>query len=118
MQLLFDRSEEGGGAGLGVIEGRVRRLVANRVPQMGWNAIEDITDPMLVASGVAAAYFANSYVCEPASAELTTAWATHESDRFAVAVRSGNTVGLQFHPEKSSAAGLRIIDRFLNEARR
>jgi glutamine amidotransferase len=117
MQILFDRSEEGQGTGLGVIAGRVRRLSAKRVPQMGWNTIEDISDSILLSSALATAYFANSYVCEPDDPATITAWSTHESDRFPASVRIGRTVGVQFHPEKSSAAGVSVIREFLSETR-
>lgn len=116
MQLLFDSSEEGPGRGLGVIAGNVRRLGARRVPQIGWNTLEDARDPLLCSSGLDTAYFANSYVCEPVDCETVTAWATHEADRFAAVVRAGNVVGVQFHPEKSSAAGVQLVREFLAEA--
>jgi glutamine amidotransferase len=118
MQLLFDSSEEGGGRGLGAIGGSVRRLSATRVPQIGWNTLEAARDPLIRASGIQTAYFANSYVCEPVDRESVTAWATHEDDRFAAVVRSGNIVGVQFHPEKSSAAGVQLIREFLAGAAR
>lgn len=118
MQLLFDSSEEGDGAGLGVIPGRVRRLRATRVPQMGWNSLEERSDPLLDASGLESAYFANSYVCEPRAASAVRASSVHEGDRFPSMVRAGRTVGVQFHPEKSSGAGVAFMGAFLEEARR
>lgn len=118
MQLLFDASEEGDGAGLGVIPGRVRRLRATRVPQMGWNSLEERSDALLEASGLESAYFANSYVCEPRTASTVRASSVHEGDRFPSMVRAGRTVGVQFHPEKSSSAGVAFIGSFLEEARR
>lgn len=117
MQLLFDSSEEGGGCGLGVIPGRVERLQARRLPQIGWNGLEEVTDPLLEGSGLDEAYYANSYVCRPVRESVVTAWTRHEDDRFAAAVRSGTAVGVQFHPEKSSAPGVRFVRAFLNEAR-
>ena len=118
MQLLFESSEEGPGDGIGALSGSVRRLDAQRVPQMGWNELDDVIDPLIRTTGLATAYFANSYVCEPADSSIVTAWATHESDRFAAAVRRGNIVGVQFHPEKSSVAGLSFIGSFLSGIRR
>jgi imidazole glycerol-phosphate synthase subunit HisH len=106
MQLLFDESEEGPGAGLGLIPGRVTRLRAAHVPQIGWNALDDARDPLFTAAPLATAYYANSFVCRPESNEPVVAWSEHEGDRFPAAVRAGNTVGVQFHPEKSSAAGV------------
>jgi len=113
MQLLFEASEEGAGAGLGVFAGRVDRLRAARTPQIGWNAIDDATDPAFAASGLVTAYYANRYVCRPADPSVVSAWSTHDGDRYAAAVRRGACVGVQFHPEKSSRPGLRFLDHFL-----
>ncbi len=116
MQLLFDSSEEGEGAGLGVIPGRVKRLRATRVPQMGWNSLEERSDPLLDASGLEMAYFANSYVCRPDAEAAVRASSVHEGERFPSVVRAGRTVGVQFHPEKSSRAGVAFLGAFLEEA--
>lgn len=113
MQLLFDGSDEGAGTGLGVVPGRVTRLHATHLPQIGWNAIEDAADPMFAASGLVTAYYANSFACRPLDPDAVTAWSTHERDRFAAAVRLGDCLGVQFHPEKSSRPGLRFLDHFL-----
>lgn len=117
MQLLFESSAEGPGDGIAAFKGSVRRLRAQRVPQIGWNDLEDVVDPAIRTSGLSTAYFANSFVCEPADKSIVTAWTTHESDRFGAAVRSGNIVGVQFHPEKSSVAGLSFISSFLSGIR-
>ena len=117
MQLLFDRSEEGAGEGLGVMRGIVTRLEASRVPHIGWNTLEAPDDPIFTRAPLPIAYFANSYVCRPSSGAVVTAWTTHETDRFPAAVRRGRTVGMQFHPEKSSGAGVRLIHAFLDEVR-
>ncbi|MEO7102302.1 MAG: imidazole glycerol phosphate synthase subunit HisH, partial [Gemmatimonadaceae bacterium] len=109
MQLLFDSSEEGEGSGLGVIPGRVRRLRAARVPQIGWNEIESLDESLPEV-----AYFANSYVCEPDSDDCVVAYSTHERDRFASVVSVCNTIGVQFHPEKSSAAGVSFVRDFVH----
>lgn len=114
MQLLFDLSEEGPGAGLGVIPGRVRRLRAARVPQIGWNTVEPSRDETLLIDAALprVAYYANSFVCEPADASAALAYSSYEADRFPAVVRggpAGNVVGVQFHPEKSSAAGVSFL---------
>jgi glutamine amidotransferase len=122
MQLLFDESEEGPGRGLGLIPGVVTRLAAHRVPQIGWNEIEEpsAAEPLFAAAPLRVAYFANSYACRPA-AELggapVTAWSSHERDRFPAAVRWGSAVGVQFHPEKSSRAGVAFVRAFVSAAR-
>jgi len=109
MQLLFDDSEEGPGTGLGVIPGHVRRLRARRIPQIGWNEVESLDEALPQV-----AYFANSYVCEPDDDDCITAYTTHERDRFASVVTVANTVGVQFHPEKSSRAGVSFVRDFVN----
>lgn len=116
MQLLFDASDEGSGAGLGIFPGRVRRLEGGRVPQIGWNTIEGGADPLLDAAPLTTAYYANSYVCNPEDESCVRAWSTHGATRFPALVRAGRTVGVQFHPEKSSASGVELIRAFLREA--
>jgi len=116
MQLLFDESEEGRGTGIGFFPGRVRRLRSRRVPQIGWNDLEDTAGELFAASSLETAYFANSFVCEPLDTETVRAWTTHENDRFVASVASGKVVGVQFHPEKSSDRGIAFIDAFLKQA--
>jgi glutamine amidotransferase len=119
MQLLFEDSEEGPGEGLALVPGHVVRLPSKRVPQIGWNQVEDARDPLFARAPLSIAYYANSYVChpEPQAKDLVTAWSTHEETRFAAAVRVGSVVGVQFHPEKSSAAGVAFLHAFLEEAK-
>lgn len=117
MQLLTESSEEGPGAGLGVVAGRTRRLAAPRVPQMGWNEVDDDGDPIFHGVAPLVAYFANSYVVEPADPQRVIAWTEYGGERFPAAVRAANTWGVQFHPEKSGAPGLRLIRNFLEAAR-
>lgn len=115
MQLLFDASDEGPGAGVGLIPGRVARLAATRVPQIGWNSLDDVSDPLIARVALRTAYYANSFVCRPDDPAIVVAWSTHESDRFPAAVRTGNTLGVQFHPEKSSAPGVAFIRQFIDD---
>lgn len=120
MQLLFDSSSEGAGAGIGVFTGQVEKLNAARVPQIGWNSLEygSTVDPLFRESGLQLAYFANSFVARPSRSTVSQviAWTEHEGDRFASAVRLGRVVGAQFHPEKSSRHGVAFVHAFLNEA--
>ena len=118
MQLLFEESEEGPGAGIGLLEGRVTRLDGDRVPHIGWNALEQATDPAFARAPLDVAYFAHSYVCRPASDDVVTAWTTEGGDRFPAAVRQGRTAGVQFHPEKSSRAGVDLLGALVEEALR
>ena len=109
MQLLFDGSDEGTGAGLGVIEGRVTRVRARRVPHIGWSAIEDVSDTAFERAPLDIAYYANGFACRPTRADVVRAWTSHDGDRFPAMVREGSAVGVQFHPEKSSRAGVAFL---------
>lgn len=112
MQLLMDASDEGPGAGLGLVAGRVRRLRAERVPHMGWNVVPS-DDPLFEGVSGERFYFANSYVAAPADRADAVAWTVHEDDRFPAAVRRGRVLGTQFHPEKSGGSGLRLLANFV-----
>jgi len=118
MQLLFESSEEGPGSGLGIIAGRVEKLTAARLPQIGWNRLEEIREPLLETAQLDTAYYANSFACRPVpdAADCVTAWSTHDGDRFPAAVRWHRVIGTQFHPEKSSAPGVAFICAFLQDA--
>ena len=127
MQYLFDSSEElGQHTGLGLVAGRVRRFdqsgkVAEepserrlKVPHMGWNQIEATRESRLLA-GIAAgsyAYFVHSYYCE-ATEETAVLARTDYGHPFAAIVAQDNIYGIQFHPEKSQAIGLRILQNYL-----
>ena len=117
MQLLFDASDEAtpNVRGLEIFPGAVTRLRAQRVPQIGWNAIDAADDELFVRAPLSYAYYANSYVCRPVDDSVVRAWSTHENDQFAAVVRAGRTVGVQFHPEKSSGPGLRFLHAFLDD---
>jgi glutamine amidotransferase len=113
MQVLFDESEEHGRhLGLGLLPGRVRRFDDTRlvVPHMGWNALayrraHPAFDGLAPGAYV---YFVHSYYCEPTRAEDVQATADYGGD-FAAVVGRENVLGLQFHPEKSQAVGLRMV---------
>ncbi len=112
MQVLFEESEESAGEGIGVFKGAVRRLVAPRIPHMGWNGVAHQDDRMFDGIGQDTQfYFANSYVCLPT--EKVTISETVYGQRFASAVRKDMVCGVQFHPEKSSEPGLRLLSNFV-----
>ncbi len=105
MQLFFASSDEGEGAGIGLLEGRVTRLAGRRVPHIGWTPVGDLGEM----------YFAHTYACRPADPTVVTGWASHEGERFAAMIRTSRTVGVQFHPEKSSRLGLSLLARLCRE---
>jgi len=115
MQLLFERSDEGPGHGLALVPGDVRRLTSHKIPHMGWNTIESAATPLMRPPRLTTAYFANSFVCQPRSQSCVLAWTIHETQRFPAIVRVANTLGVQFHPEKSGQPGLDFIAQFLRE---
>jgi glutamine amidotransferase len=116
MQLLFNASEESVGDGIGLIPGQVTRLRTAKVPHMGWNDIEwRGTGNGRRRTDLQVAYFANAYVCKPEDDSSILAWTTHEDATFASVVRSANTVGVQFHPEKSSLAGRAFINAVIED---
>lgn len=115
MQLLFAASEEGPGEGLGVLEGAVTRLASKRVPHIGWNSIDVAPGPGTGAVGLTTAYFANSFACRPVDSSIVSAWTTHEGDRFPAIVRRDAVCGVQFHPEKSSVAGVALLRAMIHE---
>jgi glutamine amidotransferase len=83
---------------------------------MGWNRLENSTETLLKDSGLSTAYFAHGFACRPESVPVVTAWTAHEGDRFPAVVRAGRTVGVQFHPEKSSASGIAFLRAFCEAA--
>jgi imidazole glycerol-phosphate synthase subunit HisH len=117
MQLLFDESEEMGlTEGLHLLPGRVTALPPNGlpVPHMGWNEIEPASDhPLLrgIQRG-AYGYFVHSYICVPAAPEAVLA-TTDYGEAFASVAGRDNVLGIQFHPEKSQAVGLKILQNFV-----
>jgi glutamine amidotransferase len=108
LQLLFERSEEGG-QGLGLLAGPVRRLRARRVPHMGWNQLLP-SRPSQLLDGLEGedVYFAHSFAVEPLDGGVATATVDHDGVIVA-AVEAGPLAGVQFHPERSGPAGARVL---------
>ncbi len=123
MQVLFEESEEHGRhAGLGLLPGRVRRFFGEPggppepdlpVPHVGWNRLWRRQEHALLEGlpDGAHVYFVHSYFCD-APAEVVVATAQYGRE-FAAIVGRGNVLGMQFHPEKSQAVGLRLIENFV-----
>lgn len=121
LQLLFDESDESPGVpGLGILSGRVRRLETDRkVPHIGWSEVTWREGAALAPAPDGPAsrtyYFVHSYACEPSDDEvLGTA---RHGTAFVAAAGRGSVMGVQFHPEKSSAAGLALLGRWLDGVR-
>ena len=117
MQLLFETSEEGPGAGLAAMAGHVRAVKAKRLPHMGWNDVAMMDDPLFEGLDRLVAYYANSFAVQPTDSSEVIAWTTYGEDRFPAAVRRDRVWGVQFHPEKSGAPGLRLLRNFIEHAR-
>jgi glutamine amidotransferase len=118
MQLLFQHQEEGNTYGLGLLHGRVRSLPpAVKVPQIGWNRVRWVR----AGAGYEAAdeddfYFVHSYIIEPEDPADIVAVARY-GDVFPSIVRHGEVWGMQFHPEKSGPAGLRLVAGWVDGVR-
>lgn len=114
MQLFFATSAEDGTDCLGLMTGTVERLrAAPLLPHIGWNDVALAADPLFAGLGESALfYFVHSYAPVPADRADVIGW-TDYGTRFAAAVRRGNLVGVQFHPERSGGAGLTVLANFV-----
>ena len=125
LQMLFERSDEGGVAGLALLPGTVRRFPPEamvdargrklKVPHMGWNRVRQ-TRPHVLWSGIedgSRFYFVHSYFPTEAEAALVRG-TTDYGIPFTCAVARDNIFAVQFHPEKSQTAGLQLLSNFLN----
>jgi glutamine amidotransferase len=116
MQLLFDASQEGDVACLGIIPGRAARFApaaARPVPHMGWNTL-DIRRPCALLEGLAGgnyAYFVHSYALDVGDSTVAS---TEYGAPFSACVQWRNFYGAQFHPERSAAVGARLLQNFLS----
>jgi glutamine amidotransferase len=123
LQMLFEHSEEGDTAGLGLLPGKVVRFPAAllgdqgerlKVPHMGWNQVyHTVSHPLWdgIADG-SRFYFVHSYYVNAADAGLVAGTARYPSS-FTCAVARNNIFAVQFHPEKSQSAGLRLLSNFV-----
>ncbi len=112
LQVLLDASDEAPGVpGLGLVRGRVVRFQAPKVPQVGFNRIVTTRASRVLSPGYF--YFVNSYHCVPADPCVVAATAEY-GVRFVAAIEAGPLLAVQFHPEKSGARGLALLDRWLS----
>lgn len=119
LQILFERSEEGTEPGLGIIPGTVRRFLPEpgiTIPHMGWNQLQ-LAQPDLPLwqqlSADAWVYFVHSYYAAPTEEKAIAATITHGHQTVTAAIARDNLMAVQFHPEKSSTAGLQILSNFV-----
>lgn len=116
MQLLFPFSEEDNTKCLGAIDGKVKKFRGRglKVPQIGWNSLEQKKSDLLLkgVADLSYAYFVNSYYVETRP-EYIIASSTYGQTEAAVVVKKDNFYGTQFHPEKSGAIGQKILNNFL-----
>jgi len=117
LQVLFDHSEEGDVAGLGILRGNVTRLRPTdrrlKIPHMGWNPVHATQRVRGIADG-AYVYFVHSYRVEPADASVVALEADH-GVTFCAAIQKDNLFACQFHPEKSQGVGLSLLRAFVEE---
>ena len=116
MQFLFEGSDEAPGApGLGIFQGRLFRLSGEvKVPHVGWNTLDALgASPLLdqIEAGDAV-YFTHSYAAPDGAGTIAT---TRHGVRFASIVERGTVAGMQFHPEKSGAAGLTLLRNWVRQ---
>ena len=115
-QVLFEAGIEHGveATGCGVLPGVVERLDARRLPHMGWNTVAAPENSTLFNRVTGERfYFVHSYGVQTAVPGLTT-WCEHQESRFVAAVEHGSLSGTQFHPEKSGAAGARLLRNWVD----
>ncbi|NEN91975.1 MAG: imidazole glycerol phosphate synthase subunit HisH [Okeania sp. SIO3H1] len=121
LQILFESSEEGQEPGLGILAGKVRRFKSEpglTIPQMGWNQLQFTQPDHPLWSEIASqpwVYFVHSYYVDPTDSQVTAATVTHGHQTVTAAVGQNNLMAVQFHPEKSSILGLKILSNFVNK---
>jgi glutamine amidotransferase len=118
LQLLFDSSAEDGATCLRVFRGTVERLpTEEKLPHVGWNTLEHVANhPVLAGLEGEAMYFVHSYVAVPQDRQLSAAETTHGVP-FVSAIAAGSMIAVQFHPERSGPAGLKLLENFVKVAR-
>jgi imidazole glycerol-phosphate synthase subunit HisH len=125
LQMLFEHSEEGNAAGLGIYPGTVKRFPVEKmfdehgaklkVPHMGWSQVHQ-ADAHALWKGIPDQerfYYVHSYYVEPSESALTAATTAYPFD-YTCAIARDNVFAVQFHPEKSAAAGLQLLRNFVN----
>lgn len=123
MQILFEGSEEGEESGLGIISGMVRRFKPEpsiTIPHMGWNQLEITQAQCPLWQELPAhpwMYFVHSYFAVPNDLSVISAYTQHGSQKATAAIALENLMAVQFHPEKSSEYGIKVLANFVNFVR-
>lgn len=119
LQLLFEASDEGQAAGLGIIPGQIKKFTPEpgiTIPHMGWNQLTLSQPHCPLWQGVHDGdwvYFVHSYYAEPADPAVVAATTTHGSQTVTAAIAKDNVMAMQYHPEKSAPAGLTMLANFV-----
>jgi imidazole glycerol-phosphate synthase subunit HisH len=122
LQILLEGSEEGNEPGLGVVPGMVRRFRHEpgiTIPHMGWNQLEFTQPDLPIWQQLTPdpwVYFVHSFYADPSDPQMRAATITHGSQQVTAAIARDNLMAVQFHPEKSSTAGLQILANFVRLA--
>lgn len=113
MQLLFSSSDEGDAVCLNLVKGKVKKFETKlKVPQMGWNQV--VASDSQLLKGIKNEwyfYFVHSYYCDPSDRKVVAGKTNYDQD-FCSVLEAKNIYGVQFHPEKSGAAGLLVLRNF------
>lgn len=130
LQMLFEQSEEGNAAGLGLLKGTVKRFAAEnmidangeklKVPHMGWNQVTQVKSNNFKSGHPlwhhieddARFYYVHSYYVQPEDASIIAGYSEYPQ-KFTSAIASNNVFAVQFHPEKSAQAGLQLLSNFV-----
>jgi len=111
LQILFEKSEEAPEvSGLGVLEGDVLKFTRGKIPQIGWNKIKTTSNNSILEDEHY--YFVNSYYIKPQNDKIISSYCNYYGD-FAASVEKENLIAVQFHPEKSGEAGVRVFEKWL-----
>jgi imidazole glycerol-phosphate synthase subunit HisH len=119
LQLLFDYSDEGQAAGLGIIPGQIKKFKKEptiAIPHMGWNQLTLTQPDQPLWQGIQTGdwvYFVHSYYAEPTDPTVIAATTTHGTQTVTAAIARDNIMAMQYHPEKSAPAGLKMLSNFV-----
>ncbi len=131
LQMLFEQSEEGNAAGLGLLKGSVKRFAADtmidangdklKVPHMGWNQVTQFHQNNVKQdhplwhniANDARFYYVHSYYVQPEDSSIVAGYSQYPQ-QFTSAIATNNVFAVQFHPEKSASAGLQLLSNFVN----